>query len=122
MKTPAPFRIVAQYALLIGLSVGTMTAIKRVADTSPVLAAIIGLIGLGLLFVHLLADAADRRDAARATELRAVIAYALRLHRIGDPGSIHLLRLYHDGLLHKTGLFPNWPQFLADFIRKDGDA
>lgn len=108
--------------IALGGSIGTLSIVHLAAKTDPVIAAILGLTAFGCAFVTLMVAHGNDRNAERLLELRAVIAYALHLHEICDGGSILFLRMQRRGQPSLAEAFPSWPQFRADFIRKDGDA
>jgi hypothetical protein len=106
-----------------GLWLGSLVAaffagIKALETYGPWTTAGICLIATGSLFM-LLAVAFNEDDAARATELRAALSYALE-----NSGSMaFFLRLYIAGNRQSLQeFFPTWPAYLADAIRKAGDA
>jgi hypothetical protein len=76
------------------------------------------MLATGSLFM-LLAAMFNDDDATRAIELRAALSYALE-----NSGSAQLfLRLYVSGNRQSLDeFFPTWPAYLADAIRKAGDA
>lgn len=106
----------AVYGVMLGTAVGSTIIIMATHETKwwvaygPIVMTMISSLGLGKLLSSLAVE-------ERATELRAVIAYALKLN------DTHVLRIHASGddAAMRT-LWPGWPHFLAEFRKAEREA